>query len=158
MAALRRKKGSLIVALLSFISILAFVFIGITFSLYKDVNVTLIDFIFRTTGQWTTDLFKYNFDMFKDIDFGSLNYVYVVVTFGPLLTTLISIFLKRFRFINTINFIVLLLSFVSLNIVFVTDSNLIKESFSLFSNYGIATISCLGFSTILSYINLQLCR
>ena len=152
MAALRRKKGSLIVALLSFISILAYVFIGITFSLYKDVNVTLIDFIFRTTGQWTTDLFKYNFDMFKDIDFGSLNYVYVVVTFGPLLTTLISIFLKRFRFI------VLLLSFVSLNIVFVTDSNLIKASFSLFSNYGIATISCLGFSTILSYINLQLCR
>ena len=105
MAALRRKKGSLIVALLSFISILAYVFIGITFSLYKDVNVTLIDFIFRTTGQWTTDLFKYNFDMFKDIDFGSLNYVYVVVTFGPLLTTLISIFLKRFRFINTINHI-----------------------------------------------------
>lgn len=158
MAALRRKKGSLIVALLSFISILAYVLIGITFSLYKDANITLVDLIFRTTGKWTTELFKYNFDMFKNIDFSSLNYVYVVAAFGPLLTTLISIFLKRFRFINTVNFIVLLLSFISLNIVFVTDSSLIKDSFSLFSNYGIATISCLGFSTVLAYVNLQLCR
>ena len=158
MSALRRKKGNIVIALLSFLSIVAFVFLSITFSLYNDANITLIDLVFKTSGQWTTKTLNYNFDMLKNIDFKALNYVYVVALIGPFVTTFLTLFLKRFRFINTINFIVLLFSFIVLMPSLVIDFSLVSTSIKALTSFGIIAVACLGASTILAYINLQLCR
>lgn len=179
MVALRRKKGNIFVALICFmfvaVSIFLMMFTQSVFAVDGAVGLgsetPFMNYLFWNPDvMFLTGTFKYNFDFFKDIQ--SINYPFVIVMAAPIVFSFLSIFFKRFRFINILNFVsivvcLFVLFFGGLNIYVDTGTSLLgtlnlhvdfRQPLDAFTMpFMIGRFAMIG-AAFFSLVNLELCR
>lgn len=175
MVALRRKKGNIFVSLICFmlvaVSLFLLLFVQPIFAEQEsslDSSVPLMNLLFwNPSVQFLTGTCKYNFDFFKNIE--SINYPFVIAIGAPLLFSFLSIFFKRFRFFNVLNFVSIIvclfvLFFGGINIDVKSENGLINLPFNLKQSLDAFTMPfMIGRFTLIgaaffSLVNLEICR